>query len=203
MSGRRGTGPGTRWAIIGAVVAGAWLVSATAAWAPHVPQLNLTPAQVRPGDSVAVLGTRGFGYTNPVQVRFNAPDGPVLGTFQPDTQVYAAWGPGNITIPPDTKPGTYTIYATQILADTESHIRGIPARATIEVIGPGGAPALGARNAVAGDPGSPLLEKESPGVGPLLLLGAGVAGTALLFAGAATMMTGRKAPAGTSKAIGR
>lgn len=197
-------GPARRWAVVGAIAAGTWLVGVTAAWAPHVPQFNVTPGQARPGESVAVVGTRGFGYTNPVEIRFNALDGPVLGSFQPDTQVYAAWGPGSVTIPADTKPGTYTLYATQVLAPTETHIRGVPARASIDVIGPGGPPVLGARTAVPGDQGSAQLVEQQPrSLGPLLLLGLGVAATALLFAGLATLVVGRRGSATSPKAAGR
>ncbi|MGH9269637.1 MAG: hypothetical protein ACRD0D_15860, partial [Acidimicrobiales bacterium] len=133
----------SRSVVIGGAVAAAWALAPTAAWAPHVPQLVVTPAQVRPGDTVTVAGTRGFGFTNPVQIRFGAVDGPALGSFQPDTQPYAAWGPGTISIPAGTSAGAHVLYATQELSPVEKHIRGVPAQATIEVLGTGGRPVLG------------------------------------------------------------
>lgn len=185
---------GGRMAIVGvAMTAGMWLFPAAAAWAPHVPQMNVVPTQVSPGGQVAVVGTRGYGYTNPVEIHLNAVDGPTLGSFQPDTQVYAAWGPGNITIPADTKPGTYTLFATQVLAPTETHIRGIPARSTLDVIGPGGPPVLAAVPVAPGDQGSAdLTRKSSLGTGALVLLGLGVAGVAMLIAGLASLAAGRR-----------
>lgn len=195
----RTTTAARRVAVMGAVAA-AVLLPASAAWAPHVPQLLVNPAQARAGDQVSVEGARGFGFTNPVEVHFNAPDGPVLGRFQPDTQTYAAWGPGTITIPADARPGTYTLYATQVLAENESHIRGIPARASLDVIAVGGTPVLGAPKAVPGDPGIPLATKEPRSIGSLLLLGAGVGGAAMFLAGLATVVTGSRRPSKASEA---
>ncbi len=189
-----------RLAVLG-MAAGVVLLPASAAWAPHVPQLIVNPAQARAGEQVSVVGARGFGFTNPVEIRFNALDGPVLGKFQPDTQTYAAWGPGTITIPADTKPGSYTIYATQVLAENESHIRGIPARATLDVVGPGGTPVIGVSAAVPGDPGVPLATKEPRSVGSLLLLAAGVGGAAMFLAGLATVLAGQRRQSESADAI--
>lgn len=189
-----------RLAVMG-VVAGAVLLPAAPAWAPHVPQLIVNPAQARAGDQVSVVGARGFGFTNPVEIHFNTPDGPVLGRFQPDTQTYAAWGPGTITIPAETPPGTYALYATQVLAENESHIRGIPTRATIDVVGPGGTPVLGAPTAVPGDPGVPLAIKEPRSLGSLLLLAAGVGGAAMFLAGLATVLAGQRRSSSRPEAV--
>ncbi|HEV2809632.1 MAG TPA: hypothetical protein VGV93_04435 [Acidimicrobiales bacterium] len=185
---------GSKRLFLGTALAAVGLVAtAGAAWAPHVPQLEVTPNRMRPGDQVVVAGTRGFGFTNPVEVRFNSPDGPVLGTFQPDKQAYAAWGPGPITIPADTQPGTYTLYATQRLADLESHIRGVPARMTIEVIGPGGPPVVGRQLLQPGEEGSAeLLKEEGPSLGALLLVGLGVAGVGIFLAAMAVVAGNRR-----------
>ncbi|MDP1805778.1 MAG: hypothetical protein Q8K72_11465 [Acidimicrobiales bacterium] len=180
--------------LFGVALGGAWLLPVPPAWAPHVPQLTVTPAQARAGDEVAVVGTRGYGFTNPVEVRFNAVDGPVLGKFVPDNQPYAAWGPGTVRIPADTKPGTYTLYATQVLADLERHIRGIPVRAVIDVVGPGGVPVLARDLAVPGEEGTPgLTENEPPGLGSLVLVALAVGGVAMLAAGGVAM-AGRRRP---------
>ncbi|MGH9286056.1 MAG: hypothetical protein ACRD0M_10370, partial [Acidimicrobiales bacterium] len=155
-----------------------------------MPQLVVTPAQVRPGDTVTVAGTRGFGFTNPVQIRFGAVDGPALGSFQPDTQPYAAWGPGTISIPAGTSAGAHVLYATQELSPVEKHIRGVPAQATIEVLGTGGRPVLGVPLTEAGPVGEAgLLKEEEVGTGPLVLVGLGVAGLAMFVAGAAALLS--------------
>ena len=185
-----------RWAelIVAASLAVVVLIlTGSPAWAPHVPQLEVTPNRMRPGDQVVVAGTRGFGFTHPVEVRFNAPDGPVLGTFQPDRQAYAAWGPGPITIPADTKPGTYVLYATQQLADLESHIRGVPARMTIEVVGPGGPPVVGRELLQPGEEGSAdLVRERGPSWGALVTVGLGVAGFGIFLAALAIVVGNRR-----------
>ncbi len=117
------------------------LLVAAPSWAPHVAQLQVTPAQARPGQEVSVYGPRGYGPTNPVEVRWGSPTGPVLGTFQPNTESYAQWGPGTITIPADAKAGTYQLFATQNLTPGETYIRGIPSQASIQVVSATGAAA--------------------------------------------------------------
>jgi len=176
------------------------LVPGTAAWAPHVPQLQVNPSQVRPGEEVTVYGTRGFGFTNPVEVRFNSADGPVLGSFQPTNEAYAPFGPGTIRIPEDVAPGAYSLWATQVLSPAEKHIRGIPARSNITVVGPGGAPVLGAQVATPGDQGvAGFAQEEGPGALSLLLVGLGVAGVAVFGAGMVAMSSSRR----SSESAGR
>src|SRR5436190_13095196 len=135
---RRGMGVGAAVAAAAVVV----LAAATPAWAPHVAQLQISPAQVKAGDQVAVYGPRGYGKTNAVEIRWNSPTGPVLGTFTPNDESYAQFGPGQVTIPADAAPGVYELFATQQLTPGETYIRGIPSRATIQVVGAGGAPAV-------------------------------------------------------------
>ena len=115
------------------------VLNAVAAWATHVAQLQVTPAQARPGQEVSVYGPRGYGPTNPVDVRWGSPTGPVLGTFQPNTEAYAQWGPGTVTIPADATPGTYQLFATQTLTPGETYIRGVPSQAAIQVVSATGA----------------------------------------------------------------
>lgn len=166
---------------------------APAAWAPHVPQLQVTPTQVQPGQEVTVAGTRGFGFTNPVEVRFNAIDGPVLGSFQPANESYAPWGPGTVRIPEGTKPGTYYLWATQTLSPVEKHIRGVPARAVIQVLGPGGQPAVGEQLGTPGNAGQPgYVTEEGPSGWSLALVGLGVAGVAVFAAGLISLAGARQ-----------
>lgn len=183
--------PVRRFAVVAS--AAAVVLPATAAWAPHVPQFNVDPAQARPGQEVTVAGTRGYGFTNPVEVRFDSPEGPVLGSFQPTKEGYAAWGPGTIVIPADTAPGRHTLYATQQLEAFEDHIRGIPAKAVIEVVGPGGAPLAGESLAPTGEEGAAdLVKSDGESVLPLVLTGLGVAALALLVGGAVALSNARR-----------
>ena len=182
----------------GAAVAALLLVAAPS-WAPHVAQLQVTPAQARPGETVSVYGPRGYGPTNPVEVRWGSPAGPVLGTFQPNTESYAQWGPGNITIPADAKAGTYQLFATQNLTPGETYIRGVPSQATVQVLGQAGAAPV-----LAGPVSDPtaeqtkvgLLEEESSSTGSLVVLALGVAGAALFVGGAVAILVARRPQAG-------
>jgi hypothetical protein len=181
------------------------LLAATPSWAPHVAQLQVTPNQAKPGQEVSVYGPRGYGPANPVEVRWGSPTGPVLGTFQPNTESYAQFGPGTVTIPADAKPGTYQLFATQNLNPNETYIRGVPSQATVQVVG-----AAGAAPVLAGPPPVPdseqpavgLLEEEESSTGSLVLLALGVAGAALFVGGAAAILVSRRpqpAPRATAK----
>ena len=183
-----------RWP--GAVLVAATFVlgSATPSFAPHVAQLQVTPSQAQAGQDVTVFGPRGYGRTNPVEVRFGSVDGPVLGTFQPNEELYAMWGPGTVRIPEGTRPGAYLLFATQILAPSESHIRGVPARGEITVLGSGGTPALAEAPPPALDDQSAggLVEDEPVGTGTVLLVALGVAGFGLFLTGAAVAFAARR-----------
>ena len=169
------------------------LVLAAPSWAPHVAQLQVTPAQARPGQEVSVYGPRGYGPATPVEIRWGSPSGPVLGTFQPNTESYAAFGPGTITIPADAKAGTYQIFATQNLNPNETYIRGVPSQATVQVVS-----ATGAAPVLAGPPPQTeeeqvgLLEEEETSMGSLVVLALGVAGGALFLGGAVAILVARR-----------
>lgn len=180
--------------VAGAAVA-LLLVGAAPSWAPHVAQLQVTPDQAKPGQQVSVYGPRGYGPTNPVDVRWGSPTGPVLGTFQPNTESYAQFGPGTITIPADARPGTYQIFATQTLTPGETYIRGVPSQATVQVVGETGAAPL-----LSGPVPAPQGEQETVGLaeesetstGRLVLLALGVAGGALFLGGAIAILVARR-----------
>jgi hypothetical protein len=158
---------------------------------------------VRAGDTVTVFGPRGYGKTNPVQIRLDSETGPILGSFQPDQQRFAQWGPGTVTIPPETTAGRHTLFATQELPDADAGIRGIPARTIIEVLGPASLPVVGAPlSPPVGERAGAVEVTEDQGVpvGGVLLVGLGVAGLAMFAAGLASAAAGRRsaetAPAG-------
>ncbi len=68
-----------------------------------------------------------------------------MATFQTDSPLFAAYGPGQVTIPAATEPVPHALVATQVLGpEDDFHIRGVPARAAIAVsAGPGHSPVLG------------------------------------------------------------
>ena len=198
-----------RWltAVAGAAAAAGVLLPVSAAWAPHVAQLQVTPTQFKAGDTVTVFGPRGYGQTNPVEIRWDAVDGPVLGSFKTVETGFAMWGPGTVTIPADAKPGVHTMWATQKLEESEKLIRGMPAKTIVQVLNPdGSAPALGVDLEPQVEPRpADLVEDESVGTGALVLAGLGVAGVAMFAAGAAALMSSRRraATAETVRGQGR
>jgi hypothetical protein len=184
-----------RWSALGAGTAlGVMLVAAAAAWACIAgPTLNLSPAVAKPGQDVALSG---FSYNGslPIVVHFNAMNGPVLGTFQP---VEGRFGDpesisGKVTVPADTKPGTYVLIATQ--SNPDGTLAQVPVRALLTVTASGGAPALGAPVAQpeVGRPVGPVVTTSSVGTGALVLAGVGAAGVAMFLAGLAAIVPSRR-----------
>ena len=183
-----------RWGARALLVSAFLLASATPSPAPHVAQLQVTPAQVRAGEEVTVFGPRGYGRANPVEIRAGSIDAPILGTFQPNDELYAMWGPGTVRIPDNVQPGTFYLWATQTLAANETHIRGVPARGEVTIVGAGGAPVLGRAPEVPLDeqPTVGLLEEEPVSTGSVLLVALGVAGAGLFIAGLAVAFSSRR-----------
>jgi hypothetical protein len=182
------------WLATGGAAAALLLVAAPS-WAPHVAQLQVTPTQARPGQDVSVYGPRGYGPTNPVDVRWGSPTGPVLGTFQPNTESYAQFGPGTVKIPADAKPGTYQLFATQTLTPGETYIRGVPSQASIQVVSEtGAAPVLTEAPALppSEQPTIGLEEEETTSTGQLALIALGVAGGALFLGGMVAILISRR-----------
>jgi hypothetical protein len=177
----------------GAVLAVALTMTA-AAWACIAgPTLNVTPGTAKAGQQVAVSGLS-YNGSLPIVVRFNAFDGPVLGTFQPeggrfgDPEALS----GKVTIPAGTKPGNYVLIATQPGPDGSP--AQIPVRALVTVTADGGPPALGASVAPAelGRPIGPVLTGSSVSTSALVLVGLGAAGVAMFLAGIAILMTSHR-----------
>jgi hypothetical protein len=183
-----------RWGVRALLVSAFLLASATPSPAPHVAQLQVSPAQVKAGEEVTVFGPRGYGRTNPVEIRAGSINGPILGTFQPNEELYAMWGPGTVRIPENTPPGTFYLYATQTLAANETHIRGVPARGEVTILGAGGAPVLSKAPEVPLDeqPTVGLLEEEAVSAGSVVLVALGVAGAGLFIAGLAVAFSSRR-----------
>ena len=170
------------------------LVSAIPSFAPHVAQMQVTPGTAKPGETVGVFGPRGYGAVNPVQVRWERVDGPVLGEFPTREAGFATWGPGPITIPADATPGVHDLWVTQKLEPSETILRGIPVRTVIQISDANGqVPLLGAplTPQVEPRPGD-FVEKKSAGNGALLLMALGGAGFAMFVAGFGAVVAGRR-----------
>ncbi len=185
-----------RWfaALAGAAGAAGVLLPVSAAWAPHVAQLQVTPSTFKAGDTVTVFGPSGYGATNPVEIRLDSADAPVLGSFKTSGAGFATWGPGTITIPADVKPGVHTLWATQKLEETEKLIRGMPTKTLVQVLNKDGSgPVLGIDTSPQLEARPTGLVEEKPvGTGALVLVGLGVAGVAMFAAGAAALMSSRR-----------
>lgn len=165
---------------------------AAAAWACIAgPTLEVIPRQASAGSEVTL---KGVSYNaNPVAVRFNALDGPVIGTIQPTggTGTSSNWNlEGKVTLPADAKPGNYVLIATQPSADGK--LTQIPTRALVSVTGTT-APVVGA--SLTAEPTERpvgLVEGDEVSTGTKVLVGVGVAGVALFLAGVAAMFAGRR-----------
>ncbi len=175
-----------------------------AAWACIAgPTLEVIPWQANAGSEVTL---KGVSYNrNPVMVRFNALDGPVIGTIQPTggTGTSSNWNlEGTVTLPADAKPGNYVLIATQ--PSTDGKLTQIPTRALVSVSGTT-APVVGAP--LAAEPVERpvgLVEADSVSTGAKVLVGLGVAGMAMFLAGIAALVasrrpTGAAAPVRTSR----
>jgi hypothetical protein len=187
-----------RFGVLGFGAALAAVAAAGAAWAcVPVATLNVSPAQVKPGEEVALTGNF-YNNKNPVLIRFNALDGPVLTTITPTD---SAGQPGTddsrlinakVTIPADVRPGNYVLVATQepVLG---RNTWGVPSRALVTVVGDGGAPVVAAPLTPIEDSRPAGLERGgSVGAGALVLVALGVAGVAMFLAGTAAMFAGRR-----------
>ena len=195
-----------RWltAVAGAAAAAGVLLPVTGAWAPHVAQLQVTPTQFKAGDTVTVFGPSGYGSTNPVEIRLDSADGPVLGSFKTSGTGFAMWGPGTVTIPADTKPGVHTLWATQKLEESEKLIRGMPTKTLVQVLNPDGtAPVVGIDLTPKVEPRPTNLVEDKPvSTGALILTGLGVAGIAMFIAGGAALAASRRRSGPAPQAAG-
>ncbi len=176
-----------------AAVAVATVIFGAAAFAcTNLATLNLSSSSGKPGEVVKVTGTSFAVSTaqspvNPVVLHWNATDGPVLATAEPDKAGNIA---ADITIPQGA-PGSYVIVATQtkqVAAQPgpatghdprADNVFGTPARVAFTILGAGGdtaASPVGATAVTASGDSSPA--------GVLALtIGLGVLGLALFAAG--------------------
>lgn len=187
-----------RWLVrsgVGVVIAGlVALVPMADAWAClPLASLHANPAQVQPGGQVTVTGSE-FG-SNPVQIHFNALTGPVLATLNP-TQTWPRQISGTVTIP-NVAPGDYVLVATETATTPHGPFgssAGVPARAVVEVVGPGGAPLAPPMSNLTVRP-TGLQASSGLSLATLALIGLGAFGVALFLAGAVALVSaGRREP---------
>jgi hypothetical protein len=180
-----------RWATGGMGAVGAVLLATATAWAcVSGPAVNLSTVNAKPGQEVQMTGTN-FTKPDPVTVRWNALDGPVLATLPaPNSGTIA----GAFTVPADAKPGNYVLIITQSSADGK--LTQMPVRALLTVTPDNGAnPILGAPVAATPDnrPVGLVTSDDSISGLSLLLIGLGVAGVGMFVAGMAALFAGRRA----------
>jgi hypothetical protein len=172
------------------------LLVGAAAWAcVSGPAINLSTVNAKPGQQVTVNGTN-FSKTDPVTVRWNSLDGPVIATL--DTQPAGGSGSGRvvsgtITVPADAKAGNYVLIFTQ--SSPDGKLSQQPIRALLTVT-PDGAtnPVLGAPVASPDTGRAPGLVTDNNDISgtTLALIGLGVAGVGMFVAGMAALFAGRR-----------
>jgi hypothetical protein len=175
------------------------LISA-ASWAcVPVATITLTPGEARPGDEVALSGIR-FVTSSPVVVRLHSMEGPVLATIDMPRSANTLFTT-KIGVPQDARPGPLLVMVMQDPdPDTGFAGWGTPVRGIVTVLDADGKAPPTTISAVAGRP--PALADESVDVGLVVLLVLGVAAGALLLAGTAAVVAGRRpgrAPVATAR----
>ena len=179
-----------KWALVACLVS---VVTAPAisAWAcvPYGPAIKLDRERAATGETVTLRGT-GFSRTEPVIVRLNNLQGPVLATL---TATGGAVN-GTFTVP-DTAPGEYVI-----LVDHEEPLGRVlfqPVRAALTITKPDGAvPVIGAVPPERARIPDLATKGDGLNAGLVAIVALGVGGTAFLAVGlAALFLSRRPAPA--------
>jgi hypothetical protein len=150
------------------------------------------PGVVQPGGTVEVFGGE-FASGEPVHIRLDAPDGPILYTHpDPQPSTMTSQFTVQVPIPANTPPGPHVLVATQDHYDMNV---GIPARAAIHVnASPPAAPAPAERAAA-------LSESDGPSAARYVLIALGVAAAGLFLAAVASMIAARRPAPGQPERI--
>ncbi len=148
------------------------------------------PGTVEPGGSVEVFGAD-FARGQPVDIRLDSPDGPVLATVpSPAPTTMTSTFTLQVPIGPDVAPGQHFLVATQNHYDMNV---GIPARAAIFVSSsPPAEPPPTAR-------ATTLAVDDGPSAASFILIGLGVAAAGLLLAAVASMIAARRPSSGQAE----
>lgn len=146
---------------------------------------------VEPGGTVQVFGGA-FANEQPVQIRLDSPDGPVLATHEnPEPSTMTSRFTLDVPIPADVSTGPHFLVATQEHYDMNV---GIPARAAIYVDAtpPAEPPPV--------DRATTLAVSSGPSATRYILIGLAVAAGGLLLAGLASMIVSRRSSPGGASA---
>ena len=178
-----------KWATAGLGAAAVGVLSAATAWACVAgPSLFTSTINAKAGEEITVTGVD-FNRPQPVILRFNAVDGPVLADLgTPRSNRVEA----KVTAPQRTAPGSYVLVATQTGADGK--FTQTPVRAMLNVVGDG-APVVAATVPGVGSEARPnglVTSDNSISAGSLALVGLGVAGVGMFIAGLAALFAGRR-----------
>jgi hypothetical protein len=178
-----------KWATAGLGAAAVGVLSAAAAWACVAgPSLFTSTINAKAGEEITVTGVD-FNRPQPVVLRFNAVDGPVLADLGTPRSNRVE---GKVTVPQGTPPGSYVLVATQTGPDGK--FTQTPVRAMLNVVGEG-APVVAANTAGVANEARPTglvtSDNEISG-GTLALVGLGVAGVGMFIAGLAALFAGRR-----------
>lgn len=176
--------------MLGIAAAAVPLWSSAGSWAcVPVATVTMTPGQARPGDEVTVSGIR-FVTPSPVVLRLHSIEGPVLATIDMPRSANTLFTT-KIRVPPDARPGPLLVMAMQDPdPDTGFSGWGVPVRGIITVLDADGRAPPTTISSVSGRPSA--LADESVDVGLVALLVLGVAAGALLVAGTAAFVAGRR-----------
>ena len=154
-----------------------------------VATITLTPGSARPGDEVTVSGIR-FVTPSPVLLRLHSLEGPILATIDMPRSANTLFTT-KIRVPQDARPGPLLVMVTQDPdPDTGFAGWGVPVRGIITVLDAEGRAPPTTISSVSGRPSA--LADESVDVGLVALLVLGVAAGALLLAGTAAFVAGRR-----------
>lgn len=166
------------------------LIPASVAWA-CVGLVVLTTtgsATVEPGGTLEVFGGE-FAAGEPVDIRLDSPDGPVLATHEdPQPSTMTSQFTLEVPIPEDISDGEHFLVATQEHYDMNG---GIPARAAFYVDMP-----EPARPSPEERPMT-IIASTGASTGSLVLVGLATAAAALLVAVGASAAARRSSPSGT------
>jgi hypothetical protein len=179
-----------RGALLGIVAAPILLWAAAAGWAcAPVATVTLTPSEARPGDEVTVSGIR-FVTPSPVVLRLHSMEGPILATIDMPRSANTLFST-KIRVPSDARPGPLVVMAMQD-PDPDSGFSGwgVPARAVVTVLDADGRAPPTTVSSVSGRPSALVDESVDAGLVALLVLG--VAAAALVLAGTAAIVAGRR-----------
>jgi hypothetical protein len=156
--------------------------------------LELSTDRASPGQEITFRGWY-YNDVHPVTIHWGGLDGPVLATVTPDTfrvvHNHFRSIEGSLRVPPDARPGTHLLIATQDFAPPGKITWGVPARAVIQVGDGAGQPDEEGGSAAPRRRESVLL-RGSPGTAQLLVAGAVGAALAGLLVGLAVLVRNRR-----------